>query len=152
LSLLCQSDQDVRSCLINASSKSILGAKWKSFQERDIDHGNRIPVCPDKGSCQQRVMSRCRVGHRRIRKFGCCLRHQDRWSGTKFPEQARFRPPVVRWNDVVLDFVQQRDGESAHSRSLPAPFPGDGQRSSYAPTNVRLRGRTLAWFLQLGLS
>ena len=35
-------------------------------------------VCPDEGSCLQKVISRCRFGHRLIRKFGCdALKHQD---------------------------------------------------------------------------
>src|SRR5271166_209863 len=42
-----------------------------------MDHRNRIPVCPDEGSCLQKVISRYRFGHRLLRKFVMSCRSRN---------------------------------------------------------------------------
>jgi hypothetical protein len=115
-----------------------------------MDHRNRIPVCPDEGSCLRKVISRYRFGHRLLSKFVMSWRSRKSkgrqlWTRSLAPSNRCAKSALI----TVLSTVFRNEKWRIVGTFFAGSGPRDAEGSTICGTNVRLRERQ-AGYLCLG--
>ena len=101
-------------------------------------------VCPDKGICLEKVISRSRFGHRLIRKFVVSFVEVET---SKVDSRGQIPSTIDQCATVLLNCVQEKGMDVG---AFFAGFVPRDRRIPYAPTDVRLHARPAGCFMLAG--